>query len=68
MSDPTAAVCDVPECEWSYTAFNKPEAAAISVCHALLRHPEEYQRVTGKDPARMKYEYREFLYAYRKVI
>lgn len=68
MPDPTAAVCDVPGCEWSHTAFNKPEALVISVLHAVKRHPEEYQRDTGKNPEAVLHKYREYLYAYRKVI
>jgi hypothetical protein len=65
-AQPHAATCDL--CEWSHTAYNENEARIIAVIHVLIRHPDEYAATTGNDPHQKRYEYSDYVTAYRKVI
>lgn len=60
--------CVCSACEWSWTARSEKEAQVVSVLHVLVRHPELYQYTTGKDPERAAWDYKEQVYAYRKVL
>ncbi len=49
------------QCGWDALTDSESDARIISVCHVLVKHPEEYQRATGKDPERMRREYAEHI-------
>lgn len=59
-------VCSL--CDWSWTAASEEEAKVVSVLHVLVRHPEDYQKTTGKDPEHAAWVYQEQVYHYRKVL
>ena len=48
------AVCQVPGCGWeSWDGLAEKHAQELSVTHVIAEHPNEYTRVTGKQPAEL---------------
>lgn len=64
------ATCDADAvgegpCEWSEISNFENETRVLSVLHVIEKHPEFYRRTTGKDPDRMKFDYRDYFNAYK---
>lgn len=67
MADYTAQ-CDVPACAWQRLTQDHEEGRTIAVLHALVRHPDIYQDITGKDALTMRVVYSPLLLAYQGVL
>lgn len=68
MPDAQPHSADCSECGWQQIFFNENEAKLCSVLHVLIRHPDTYARTTGKDPAEMEFEYRDYILAYKEKL
>lgn len=57
----------LPDCEWSRIVEDGEEVAkALTVCHTVTKHPDQYQAITGKDAGQAERQYREFINFFRK--
>lgn len=62
------ADCISKQCEWDYLCEqftseqeNEKFGRALEVFHTLVKHPEEYRRMTKKEPERSEFQYRDLL-------
>lgn len=55
-------------CGWQRLFDNENEAVVCQVLHAVIRHPEEYHRDTGRDPKQAEIEYKDYINAYRSKL
>ena len=69
------ADCIAKLCEWDYLCDkftteteNEQFGRVLEGLHVLVKHPEQYQKDTGKDPAQQEYVYRELLKTVRHVL
>lgn len=63
---PHLADCSV--CDWSRIGESAGEAKILAACHFVVKHPQEYGDLTGKDAALAEFEYMEFISAYRRFL
>lgn len=59
---------DCPHCEWDKYCVSEKEATILEVLHRLEKHPEEYRKLTGKDPELAKHEHWEMLRIYKRML
>lgn len=52
------ATCEMPGCGWRSVDLTRRTAQDVSVIHVVTEHPEEYTRVTGKEPPKLTDEQR----------
>lgn len=59
---------DCKHCEWDHYGISEQDAVVAETLHLLTKHPDEYQRLTGKDPEIATLEHYEMIQHYRKVL
>lgn len=59
---------DKAKCDWSQIAPNEAIGKILSVLHVLVKHPEQYKEITGKDPERAAFDYRAELEKFRRFL
>lgn len=68
---PWMASCDIQGqsfCDWSTLAPREEFCKILMVMHVLVKHPADYQRITGKDPEMAAYAYRDCLDGVKRLI
>ena len=67
------ADCIAKECQWDYLVEkDEPESEEIGKMleslHVLVKHPDSYKELTGKDPDAVAYERREIIRTVRRIL
>ena len=65
---PVRSYVDCERCEWDHYADTDDETAMVAVLHVLVKHPEIYHQVTGRDPEEAAFRYREPIAAFRSSL
>lgn len=69
------ADCTAKRCEWDHLVQEFPTEGenerlgkTLEVLHVLVKHPDDYQELTGKDPDTAKATYREQIAAVERLL
>lgn len=65
---PHMAYCESNECDWSELADTDSDAAVMMVCHFVVKHPQRYHLLTGKDPEHVQHLYSEHIERFKEKI
>lgn len=57
---------DRAECDWDRLCTSESLAREVAVLHVLVKHPQQYKEITGKDPEKAAFDYREQIEALRR--
>lgn len=57
-----------PNCHWDILVPKEEFAVIMEVCHMVMKHPDEYKAMTGKDPDEVKFHYREYINACGRLL
>lgn len=56
------------ECEWDHICPTEDMAKLLGALHVLVKHPDKYREMTGKDPDKAAYVYSKQIDALRRYL
>ncbi len=69
------ADCIAKQCEWDYLvrefgteAENEKFGRILEPLHVLVKHPEHFKELTGKEPEEAEFSYRDILKNVRRLL
>lgn len=67
-NQPVPSHGDCSLCDWDTYQETDERAKFLSVLHVVDKHPEAYFEATGKDPAKARFEYAEYLKIFKREL
>lgn len=60
--------CPISDCHWDEMFETAEGAVVATTCHVVVKHPDEYRAMTGKEPEQAKKTYEDEIHYFRRKI
>lgn len=57
--------CEESGCDWDTYDETEERVQVLWVLHMVVKHPQEYFNMTGKDPEEVMFQYKDWLNTFR---
>lgn len=66
--EPVMAFCRTMLCTWDHLVETEDQATVLETLHCLVKHPQKYKEMTGKEPEIAVKQYAEVIHNFRRDI